>query len=123
MVYVTEVLPYTLRAKGIALFWLVTGMAGAFNTYVNPLGTQTFDWKFYWFYVAWIAVQFVVVWAFFIETKGPSLEGIALLFDGGNATVAKVNPVAEIMVEGREEKEGIVVEQVEKIQAASKKRE
>ena len=122
MVYVIEVLPYTLRAKGIALFWLITGVAGAFNTYVNPLGIQAFDWKFYWFYVAWIAVQFVVVWMFFIETKGPSLEGIALLFDGRGATIAKVNPVAEAMVEEKAGKR-LVVEHVETIQAESKKRE
>lgn len=45
MVYVTEVLPYSLRAKGIALYWLFTGAAGAFNTYVNPLGIEAFGWK------------------------------------------------------------------------------
>jgi MFS family permease len=82
MVYVVEILPYSIRAKGIALFWLLTGLAGAFNTYVNPLGIQAFGWKFYWFYVVWIAVQFTVVYFLFIETKGPSLEGVALLFDG-----------------------------------------
>ena len=42
MVYVVEILPYTLRAKGIALFWLLTGVAGAFNTYINPLGLDRF---------------------------------------------------------------------------------
>lgn len=33
MLYVVEILPYSMRAKGISLFWLVTGLAGAFNTY------------------------------------------------------------------------------------------
>ncbi|EOD46398.1 putative hexose transporter protein [Neofusicoccum parvum UCRNP2] len=99
MVYVVEVLPYTLRAKGIALFWLLTGAAGAFNTYVNPLGLEAFDWKFYWFYVAWIAVEFVVVYIFFIETKGPSLEAVAMLFDGKDATVGEVNKVVEAVKE------------------------
>lgn len=99
MVYVVEVLPYTLRAKGIALFWLLTGAAGAFNTYVNPLGLEAFDWKFYWFYVAWIAVEFAVVYVFFIETKGPSLEAVAMLFDGKDATVGKVNKVVDAVKE------------------------
>ncbi|KAL1618276.1 hypothetical protein SLS56_010606 [Neofusicoccum ribis] len=99
MVYVVEVLPYTLRAKGIALFWLLTGAAGAFNTYVNPLGLEAFDWKFYWFYIAWIAVEFVVVYIFFIETKGPSLEAVAMLFDGKDATVGEVNKVVEAVKE------------------------
>ena len=99
MVYVVEILPYTLRAKGIALFWLLTSAAGAFNTYVNPLGLDRFAWKFYFFYVVWIVVQFVVVWIFFIETKGPSLEGVALLFDRKDAKVSRVNAVARGMTE------------------------
>lgn len=106
-----EILPYTLRVKGMALFWLLTGACGAFNIYVNPLGIDAFAWKFYFFYVGWILVQFVVVYIFFIEvskqastsghshetdwliypqTKGPSLEQIALLFDGKDATIGKI---------------------------------
>lgn len=103
MLYVVEILPYSLRAKGIALFWLLTGAAGAFNTYVNPLGIDAFAWKFYFFYVGWIAVQFVVVYIFFIETKGPSLEQVALLFDGKDVKVGTANPIAAEMVEGKEE--------------------
>lgn len=109
MVYVVEVLPYTLRAKGIALFWLLTGAAGAFNTYVNPLGLEAFDWKFYWFYVAWIAVEFVVVYIFFIETKGPSLEAVAMLFDGKDATVGEVNKVVEAVKETKGDVEHVDV--------------
>ena len=70
---VVEILPYAIRAKGIALFWLLTGVCGAFNTYVNPLGIQAFGWKFYFFYVGWIIVQFVVVYIFFIEVS-PTLR-------------------------------------------------
>ena len=64
-----EILPYSIRAKGIALFWLVTGATGAFNTYVNPLGIDAFAWKYYFFYVGWIVVEFVVVYFFFIEVR------------------------------------------------------
>lgn len=115
MVYVVEVLPYTLRAKGIALFWLLTGAAGAFNTYVNPLGLDAFEWKFYWFYVGWILVEFAVVYFFFIETKGPSLEAVAMLFDGKDATVGEVNKVVEAVKEGKGNVERIhVVEESQK---------
>lgn len=58
-----------MRSKGIALFWLVTGATGAFNTYVNPIGIDAFAWKYYFFYVGWIIVQFVVVYFFFIEVS------------------------------------------------------
>ncbi|KAK7446552.1 sugar transporter [Colletotrichum acutatum] len=96
---VVEILPYTIRAKGMAMFSLVAGICGAFNTYVNPLGIAAMSWKFYFFYVGWIIVQFIVVYLFFPETKGPSLEQIALLFDGKDARMGRVNVVAEEMLD------------------------
>jgi len=107
MLYVVEVLPYAMRAKGIALFWLVTGAAGAFNTYVNPLGLAAFGWKFYLFYVVWIIVEFVFVWWQCPETKGVSLEDVALLIDGKQAVVSKANPVV-LAVGGLEKDEAAV---------------
>jgi MFS family permease len=109
MLYVVEILPYTMRAKGISLFWLVTGLAGAFNTYVNPLGFKAFGWKFYWFYVVWIAVEFVVVWWQCPETMGTSLEDVALIIEGKGAMVSGVNPVVEALKEKGGEGEGRVV--------------
>jgi len=108
MLYVVEILPYTMRAKGISLFWLVTGLAGAFNTYVNPLGFKAFGWKFYWFYVVWIAAEFVVVWWQCPETMGMSLEDVALVIEGKGATVSGVNPVVEALKEKGGEGEGRV---------------
>ena len=149
MVYVVEILPYTLRAKGIALFWFVTGVAGAFNTVDIPatlfrsmqtdlypvcqstwhrsvrleilrksaefLGEAGIDCLEQFFYVAWIAVEFAVVYLFFIETKGPSLEEVALLIDGKDAKVGTVNPVAEVMKESKMETQGFGVSHVERL--------
>ncbi|KAH8811137.1 sugar transporter [Xylogone sp. PMI_703] len=116
IVYVVEILPYTMRAKGMALFWLFTGACGAFNTYVNPLGIDAFGWKFYFFYVGWIIVEFIVVYIFFIETKGPSLEQIALLFDGKDATIGKTNPIAEGYLAGKDKEIEVNVETYEMVE-------
>ncbi|KAI8302344.1 Lactose permease [Colletotrichum sp. SAR11_59] len=107
MLYIVEILPYHIRAKGMAMFSLVAGICGAFNTYVNPVGIAAMSWKFYFFYVGWILVQFVVVYLFFPETKGPSLEQIALLFDGKDAQLGRINAVADEMLD---EKKDVAVE-------------
>ncbi|EXF77623.1 sugar transporter [Colletotrichum fioriniae PJ7] len=112
MLYIVEILPYTIRAKGMAMFSLVAGICGAFNTYVNPLGIAAMSWKFYFFYVGWIIVQFIVVYLFFPETKGPSLEQIALLFDGKDAQMGRVNVVAEEMLN---EKGGIAFQEKQQL--------
>ena len=106
MLYVVEILPYSIRAKGISLFWLVTGLAGAFNTYVNPIGLKRFGYKFYYFYVVWIAVEFAVVWWQCPETKGTSLEDVALVVEGEGA-VGKGSPVTEVLEKGDGEGEGV----------------
>jgi len=33
-------------------------------------------------YTAWDVIEFVFVWLFYVETKGPTLEEIGEIFDG-----------------------------------------
>lgn len=37
------------------------------------------------FYTLWDTVELVFVWFFYVETKGPTLEEIARIFDGDDA--------------------------------------
>jgi len=59
------------------------------HRYINPIGLARLNpqWKFYTIYCCWIAVELVVVYFFYIETKGPTLEEIAKIFDGEDADV------------------------------------
>ena len=89
------------------------------NNYVNPIpldgawnGTE---WKLYCVYTAWIAVELVIVYFFYVETRyvlhspnftcncqanidsrGPTLEEIARIFDGDNAEVGAVHGKDEV---------------------------
>lgn len=79
-----EVLPYPIRAKGFSLLMFFGKASNFINILVNPIGLQTIGWKLYLVYVGWLCVEVAVIWKFFVETKGPSLEAIAVLFDGGH---------------------------------------
>lgn len=37
------------------------------------------------FYTLWDIAEFAFVWVFYVETKGPTLEEIARIFDGDDA--------------------------------------
>lgn len=50
--YTVEILPYSIRAKGLMLCFCFTSLSGVFNQYVNPLGLQALEWKFYFVYIA-----------------------------------------------------------------------
>ncbi|KAK2009481.1 general substrate transporter [Colletotrichum eremochloae] len=79
--YPVEILPYPIRAKGFSLLMFFGKASNFINILVNPIGLQALDWKFYFVYVGWLAIEVVVIWKFFVETKGPSLEAVAALFD------------------------------------------
>ncbi|KAL2833968.1 general substrate transporter [Aspergillus pseudoustus] len=79
--YPVEVLPYPVRAKGFSVL-MFCGKAAVFvNSLVNPIGLEAIGWKFYLVYVGWLCVETACVFFFFVETKGPSLEAVAQVFD------------------------------------------
>ncbi|GKT51599.1 lactose permease [Colletotrichum spaethianum] len=85
--YSVEILPFSIRAKGMATYVFATKAAVFVNQYVNPIGIQNIGWRFYIVYVAILAVESFVAYGWFLETKGKALEEIAVIFDGEDANV------------------------------------
>ncbi|KAI5358653.1 putative major facilitator, sugar transporter, major facilitator superfamily [Septoria linicola] len=85
--YAAEILPYNIRAKGMTLMFLMVDLALFFNQYVNPIALDEIKWKYYIVYCAWLAVELIVVYFFYIETRYTPLEEIAKHFDGEGAMV------------------------------------
>ncbi|KAJ9608791.1 hypothetical protein H2200_006562 [Cladophialophora chaetospira] len=87
--YTVEIMPFKIRAKGLMImnFWVQVALV--INQYVNPLGFDHLkpNWKLYTIYTCWIAFELVFVYFLYVETKGPTLEEIAKIFDGENAEV------------------------------------
>ncbi|KZT54640.1 putative lactose permease [Calocera cornea HHB12733] len=86
--YPTEIMPYNIRAKGLAISNLTVNLALFFNSYINPIGMANLGWKFYLVYVAWLPCEVAIMFFFFKETKGHTLEELAVIFDGERAEVA-----------------------------------
>jgi hypothetical protein len=77
-VYVTEIFPFTIRSNGVATVQLFSRLASAFNQFVNPIGLAALVWKYYLFYIAILASETTIIFFLFPETKGPSLEELAI---------------------------------------------
>ncbi|KAL1896561.1 hypothetical protein Sste5346_004595 [Sporothrix stenoceras] len=84
--YIPEILPFHLRTKGLSFFYFVQLCFQILSTFAVPIGLENIHWRFYTIFVVWIMVEFVGVYLLFPETKGPSLEDIAYIFDGPPAT-------------------------------------
>jgi sugar porter (SP) family MFS transporter len=109
--YSAEILPYSIRAKGMTLMFLMVDIAlflyvpfpsvpdeigpiamlihTPSNQYVNPIALGHIKWKYYIVYDVWLAVELVVVYFFYIETRYTPLEEIAKHFDGDVSSLQK----------------------------------
>ncbi|KAI8721712.1 MFS domain-containing protein [Fusarium sp. LHS14.1] len=85
MAYLLEVLPYTLRAKGLTIFNISQFASSVFNGFANPIALEAIGWKYYIVFACLLVVWFFVVYFAYPETRRLSLEEVATLFDGEDA--------------------------------------
>lgn len=83
--YLLEVLPYTLRTKGLTVFNLAQYCSGIFNGFVNPVALAALSWKYYIVFVCALALWLVIIYFTFPETRGLTLEEVSQIFDGVQA--------------------------------------
>ncbi|KAI0044057.1 hexose transporter [Auriscalpium vulgare] len=86
--YTLEVLPFAMRAKGMAAFSLAITASLVFNQYINPLALKAIAWKYYIVYCVWLAFELGYIYLFLVETKNRTLEETALIFDGDTSLVS-----------------------------------
>ncbi|KAK5168800.1 uncharacterized protein LTR77_006109 [Saxophila tyrrhenica] len=85
--YVVEISPFYLRSRYLTVLLLFVAAGSFFSQYVNPVALEAITWKYYLCYIIWLAIMSVVVWFFYVETKGRTLEAMAVCFDGDDAKV------------------------------------
>ena len=97
--YPTEIFPYALRSKGIAVELFAIYGSLIIAAFANPIGIDNIGWKYYIVFCVLLVIFFAITYFLFPETRGYSLEEIAQIFDGEDA-------VNETSVRARENKLG-----------------
>ncbi|KAH6869064.1 general substrate transporter [Thelonectria olida] len=87
--YTPEILPYSIRTRGLALQILVSQAALTVNQYVNPIALDSIGYWLFVFYLGVCIMGLAIIWFTFPETKGYNLEELGALFDDDN-TVLKL---------------------------------
>lgn len=107
--YAVELLPYTLRAKGLMVLNMCIQFALLVNTYLNPVAFAEWEaprqengdpsetgyggttWYLYLIYTCWVTFELAFVYFMFVETRGPTLEELVKVIDGPDAKVAEID--------------------------------
>ena len=61
-----EILPYNIRAKGVAINLALTALSSVLNQYVNPIGLERLEWKFYFVYIVILVIECLCIWFLFV---------------------------------------------------------
>ncbi|RMJ07441.1 hypothetical protein CDV36_012949 [Fusarium kuroshium] len=79
--YPLEVLKFSQRAKGMAIAQSIGYLFSFLNLYTIPIAIEKIGWRYYAVNAGWDAAIIVVVFLFFKETKGRTLEEIDGVFE------------------------------------------
>lgn len=79
--YITEMLPYAYRAKGLNIFQAIQEIVLVYNGFVNPIAMDAIAWKYYIVFCCIIAVEVLVIYVFYPETSNRTLEEVAEVFE------------------------------------------
>ncbi|KAE8419514.1 hypothetical protein BDV36DRAFT_251150 [Aspergillus pseudocaelatus] len=79
--YPCEVWPYQLRSRGLSLAWVSVAFGNMFKTFVNPITLDNIGWTYYLVFVAVLIAYEITVYFGYPETRGHTLEHMAVRFD------------------------------------------
>jgi MFS family permease len=108
--YPTEILPYSMRTKGLAAMVAIGQALLIVSQYANPVAIEAIGWKYWLFFLGMLVIFIFMVYFTYPETKGLTLEELARLFeDDETVTILEkmdgIEPEAEVVPVEVEKKE------------------
>jgi len=86
-----ESLETTMRAKGLGLGSVVSGMMGFLNQFCGPIALENIGYGYIYFFAAWDVVE-AGLWYFLgVEGQGRTLEELAWVYDQPSPVKASKN--------------------------------
>lgn len=92
--YPMECLENRTRAKGAAVKFVFINIATMTNTYGISVGLKEIGWRLYLVYIVWICIEIAIIYFFFVETSGKTLEELMEIFEAKNPRKASTKKVS-----------------------------
>jgi len=71
----------------LTVTWITAVAVIFFNTFVNPIALEAIAWKYYFVFIVVLITMGFTVYFYYPETKGYTLEHMAVIFDGEDAVI------------------------------------
>lgn len=81
LAYTIEIFPYAVRSRGLALNFGSTYFGLVTSQLIHPVALRELGVRYYIVFCCLLGAMFAIIWFFFPETKGRSLEQIAEVFE------------------------------------------
>ncbi|EXJ77399.1 hypothetical protein A1O3_09625 [Capronia epimyces CBS 606.96] len=98
LAYPIEIFPYTLRSRGLSASMATNQVALIMAQFVNPIALDAIGWKYYIVFCVLLLIFLALIYFFFPETKGRTLEEIAGVFEQESAALGQ-DAVKEMQAE------------------------
>ncbi|KAF3937532.1 hypothetical protein ABW19_dt0210224 [Dactylella cylindrospora] len=79
-----------MRARGMAVATMCGGTAGCINTLFAPTAMAKLGPMFFFLFCAWDFVEAAIINAYFVETKGRTLEELEEVFNSHDPVAASI---------------------------------
>lgn len=79
--YPAEVQTFSMRSKGLLVWNCFTQVQAIYCTFVDSIALNSIGYKYFAVYMPLVIIQWFLVKFFMVETKGYTLEEVALAFD------------------------------------------
>lgn len=97
--YHAECLATETRAKGVAFGGLVSSISTTVGQYSSGTAVEAISYYYYLVFMVWDLVEFAIIYFFFVETKGRTLEEINELFMAPNPAKKSLEPKTDAAIE------------------------
>lgn len=112
--YPAEIWNYMNRSRGLVVVQISSFLALIFNLFVNSIALENIAWKYYFVFLAVIIAVIITAYFAYPETRGHTLEEMALVFDKESAGDTEANrQVSNILNSMRDKVEEEQAEQAE----------
>jgi len=98
--YPAEVLNYPIRANGMGVFQFFLNGAALLMVFTMPIALAHIEWRVYMINGAWDVVVVGLLWFYWVETKGKTLEEIDKALEGEKHSNV---PDLELIYQGKED--------------------